>query len=493
MAIRYDMENWLHNTDLSGMGKATLVFHTSCVNFQDEDLNYLAQTGLDWCVPDNVRVELEILKENAGEFGPSAISCRAARILDRAKGMGLMGRVGRSAPWDLEQLYIDQGRRGSVDRGIFSGRTLVFLFGERYKMYEFLEYSRELRGHWILLLNEGEWLCSQGRVASLSREHADLRSRARNFWSGRECMPVGVEPRACPGEKLRRIRSFACIGEGWPQGLGIPGSALGKEIGSGSYASVHRSHKALGGELVKIFTDWDLVGNGVGKIRTLVAASGDMAHLPLAMPQRMLKCNHRLTNVIGYTMKELEGRPAHWIIMGEWPEDADPAQVLRRMGALLIEVHARGMLVNDLSYNNVLVSGNGKVGFVDCDSFQYQGYPGGQITPIYRHRDLEDVDCERVLRKPMHEYFAFAVLMYQLIMGVIDPLDAIVEDVGYKRTWKNTRFPLDWDTRRSDSIGDAILERWVSQDEPTRKLFADVFCFRRSYSIGAILRDLGLL
>ena len=494
MGIRNGVKDWLMREGRSVKEKITLVFHTSCVRFQDDDLEYLEKTGLPWCVPDNVRVELALLVQNGREYGANTFSRRAQRILDNARAWELQGCIGASDPWDLEQLYIDQGKRFSMDRELFAGMSLLFLFGDRYKMYEFLEHSRDLRGHHVLVLKEEEWACSGGRVASLEKEHGKLRSWARGFWSGRECTGVDLRQRSCTAEELRRVKSYDCRGHSRPGGLGIPIRMLGEQLGKGTYAVICRSNHALSGDMVKVFMEWDMTGNGVGKIRSLMSGAEGVAHLPLAMPQRMLMSSDWPNRVLGYTMKELEGSPANGIALrGDWPDEVEPGLILRRIGALLVEVHVRSMLVNDLSYHNVLVSDRGRVGFVDCDSFQSREYVGGPMTPIYRHRDLTEEDCEKRLRKPIHEYFSFTVLLYQLIMGVIDPLNMVKQEIGIPRTWSNTSFPLDWDTRSSDNVGKEILQRWVKQDETTRRLFADVFHFRRSPSIGAILRDLGLV
>lgn len=494
MGIRNGVKEWLEWDGRYIEDKITLVFHTSCVRFSDDDLEYLEKTGLSWCVPDNVRVELTLLVQNGQEYGDSTLSRRAQKILDNASRWDLLGSIGEHMPWDLEQLYIEQGQRYSVDRRIFAGRSLLFLFGSRYKMYEFLEYGRNLRGHYVLVLKEREWSCSGGRVASLETEHGKLRKWAREFWSGGECLRVGLKERDCAVEELRRIKSYDCVGHTRTGGQGIPTRVLGDRIGNGSYAVIYRSRRELGGDMVKLFKELDMVGNGIGKIRSLVAGAGEMGHLPLAMPQGMLMTCERSDRVLGYTMKDLKGQPACKIVyMGAWPEGVDPALICRRIGALLVEVHTRDMLVNDLSYNNVLVTDWGGVGFADCDSFQSHEYVGGPMTDIYRHRDLTQEDCETKLRKPVHEYFAYVVLLYQLAMLVMNPLNASKEEIGEIRSWSNTVFPLDWDTKKNDSVGEIILKRWNKQDEPSRRLFADVFHFRRSPSIGAILRELGMV
>lgn len=493
MAIRTVIDGWLNGMSRLSPCDVTLVLHTSCVNFQYEDLQYLRKIGMPWCIPDNVRIELELLTQNGRDYGDSPLSRRAEWIL---RNTDLSGRTADGKPWDLEQLYLPRGQQGSIDSDRIARGPMLFLFGDRYKMYEFLEHSRDLRGHYVLVLQEKEWSCTRGRVAGFSDEQEALRNSARSFWSGRECLPVDTEQRTCPKDQLRRIKLLNNLGVNQVRGLGIPGAILSDEVGSGSYATVYRAPSGLREDLVKLYKNWDLVGNGIGKIRALAACSSSVGHLPLAMPRLMLQWSadqNQEPRVIGYTMKTLKGEPARSITLGQWPDGVDPGRLLRRIGALLVEVHARGMLCNDLSYNNVLVSEDGNVGFVDCDSFQIRGYPGGQITSIYRHPELSEAACERMLRKPIHEYFAFTVLMYQLIMGVIDPLNAVQEESDQKRDWKNTGFPLEWNTTTSSAVGSAILDRWNDQDEATRRLFADVFRFRSSPSIGAILRELDLL
>lgn len=494
MAIRTIIDRWLKTGCPLSPSEITLVFHTSCVNFQDEDLDYLSCRGMRWCVPDNVRVELSLLQENGCEFGESRFSRRAGRILANAEACGMLGLTEEGLRWDLEQLYEGPGR-GSADRRLIRCRTMLFLFGNRYKLYEFLEYAADLPDHYVLMLHEGEWSCARGRVTSLRSEQAALRRQAKAFWSGSECMPVNAVVKTCKREQLRRIKLHNSRGEDMLRGPGIPGRILTRKVGIGSYAEIYHTPRELGEGLVKLYRGRSLVDNGADKLRALAACAADMGHLPLAMPRLLMMWSDSGSDlrVIGYTMKALDGQPASRITLRNWPAGTDPKRILHRIGSLLVEVHTRGMLVNDLSYYNVLVADSGTVGFVDCDSFQIRGYPGGLITPIYRHPDVCEEECEQTLRKPIHEYFAFTVLMYQLIIGIIDPLNALKTESDQKRDWGNTEFPLEWNTISTSLVGSGILSQWVIQDEPTRRLFADVFHFRSCPSIGAVLRELGLL
>lgn len=488
MGLREILTAWRKQNCWFDSSELTAVLHTSCVNYSPEDLRYLERMGVRWCIPDNVRVELSMLCGCPGNYGSNA-----AVILRNAERSGLAGRMADGETiWDLERLYRNCAQKVQPDEICYG--TMLFLFGDLAKQHEFLEHAVSLPGHYVLVGGDRSWNCVSGwggRICSLSAEQDTLAQAARNFWSGPRVRPVGNTIGRNPMKELRRIEFFYGNGEYVKEGFHPSGMYRETDM-SGTYGNIY-TYSQFPGMLLKIYKkDAALRGNDVSKMNALAACARDLRHLAVAMPEWLMLDRDEDHLLIGYGMKVLRGKPLRYYYHNAWENIREPEEVLRDLARILVELHCRHILVNDLSYNNVLVDESGRVGLVDCDSFQYCDFPGGCITEIYRHPQVCAAECQACLRQPRHEYFAFAILLYQCIM-LCDPLLCRGADPDMTPNWENREFPLEWDARHTEKVNCSVLEWWKSQDDAFRRAFADIFHFRADYSIGALMRELGLV
>ena len=444
-----------------------IVMHTSCVNYTKNDLQQLAEMPFVWLIPDNVRQELELLLESR------LFSEKASYILSVAKNTCSRSTHKIHREWDLEQLYQNCQEPVLPDQ-IFDG-TLLFVFGDLGKLEEFLHQSKELPEHFILI-NEG-WSCKNG-IARVYPLHDLKKCTVRH---AKELIPGSPIP---PARQLTDIKVP-------DYGIVISGKDLNDTDKYGSYAHIYTCNN-IPDRLIKIYKNNDIYGNQNKKLQNLKKIGNQVNHQSLALPETILYRGK--DRIIGYTMRHFHGYPLRFFIDNDngW-RGHDLFVIFRRLSLLLLEMHAMHMLGNDISFNNIIIGGDDKVHIVDCDSFQIFDYPGGGITEMYRHPEIHKDQCHKVLREPRHEYFAFAVLLFQCLF-YDEPLRQVQHNMDDEiLNWNNAVFPLDMGGKESGMANKEILQLWVDQPAQIQKIFADVFHFRRDHSIGSWIRALGLL
>ena len=92
-------------------------------------------------------------------------------------------------------------------------------------------------------------------------------------------------------------------------------------------------------------------------------------------------------------------------------------------------LHAIHVRIGDVNPSNILVSDDGSVMLIDCDSFQIPGPPGHQPypcvvgSPEYTAPEIDDF--RRQFRSQDSDNFALAVLLYQLLGNGSHPYQGI--------------------------------------------------------------------
>ncbi len=103
------------------------------------------------------------------------------------------------------------------------------------------------------------------------------------------------------------------------------------------------------------------------------------------------------------------------------------------IAAALGAIHQRGYVVGDLNESNVLVSQKTLVTLIDTDSFQVitRTNAGGRRThlcevgkPEYLPPEMQRRDLKKTVRRPEHDRFALAVLIFQLLYDGNHPFRA---------------------------------------------------------------------
>ena len=82
-------------------------------------------------------------------------------------------------------------------------------------------------------------------------------------------------------------------------------------------------------------------------------------------------------------------------------------------------MHNAGIVIGDVNHGNILVSPDGTILLIDCDSFQVQS--GGKIftcdvgVPLFTAPELQGVALRGVRRTPEHDCFGLATLLFHLL------------------------------------------------------------------------------
>ena len=147
------------------------------------------------------------------------------------------------------------------------------------------------------------------------------------------------------------------------------------------------------------------------------------------------------------------------------------------------ELHVIHVRIGDVNPSNILVSGDGSVMLIDCDSFQIPGPPGHQPypcvvgSPEYTAPEIDDF--RRQFRSHDSDNFALAVLLYQLLGNGSHPyqgIDASADDAvsNIRERIKQHRFAHQpREGRWRPTLGQ--VRSWRSMPEPVRNAFEQAF------------------
>ncbi|HUN56108.1 MAG TPA: hypothetical protein VMU29_13235 [Smithella sp.] len=91
----------------------------------------------------------------------------------------------------------------------------------------------------------------------------------------------------------------------------------------------------------------------------------------------------------------------------------------RNLAAAIDTIHSYGHVIGDLNQKGVLITNNGLVKLIDCDSFQIQ-YDNKNFlcdvgVPDFTPPELQDNPFQGIVRTQNHDNFGLAVLCFQLL------------------------------------------------------------------------------
>jgi len=164
----------------------------------------------------------------------------------------------------------------------------------------------------------------------------------------------------------------------------------------------------------------------------------------IAWPQDLLYEDGTQRRIVGYTMRR---------IPGEWENIIDycspvAAQKLahtrgqditairrRRIAYNLCRavnaIHQSGYVIGDINDQNIMVSRNGEIAVIDCDSFQVEDDRGEKLTTDRVRQEFQPPEIQRlntsrdVPRDYDHDAFALAVLLFKLLCEGQHPYDCL--------------------------------------------------------------------
>lgn len=169
------------------------------------------------------------------------------------------------------------------------------------------------------------------------------------------------------------------------------------------------------------------------------------------------------------------------------PKGQQEYEYRTRLGVRIAEafrwLHTINVRIGDVNPSNILVSDDGSVMLIDCDSFQIPGPPGHQPypcvvgSPEYTAPEIDDF--RRQFRSQDSDNFALAVLLYQLLGNGSHPyqgIDASADDVvsNIRERIKDHRFAHQPRERRWRPTP-GQTRSWRTMPEPVRNAFRHAF------------------
>ncbi len=172
------------------------------------------------------------------------------------------------------------------------------------------------------------------------------------------------------------------------------------------------------------------------------AASKD--HISIAWPVDVLRTVDENQKVVGFLMTRV--REMHSLLDFYNPKTRRQKcpffsylylhRTARNLAAAFGALHARGYCIGDVNESNILVSNTALITLVDTDSFQVRNERNGEIyrcgvgKPEFTPPELQGLSFAQLDRKPEHDLFGLAVLIFQILMEGTHPFAGIYQGSG---------------------------------------------------------------
>lgn len=178
------------------------------------------------------------------------------------------------------------------------------------------------------------------------------------------------------------------------------------ELGEGSVAKIYRAERLTAGRR--------------DKVMRMVAARFDC--VGVCWPREALSDGEG--NFLGFRMDRAKGkelqrcvftRPALERSFPDW-EKIDTVQLCVTILEKICALHRHGVILGDINPLNILVSSPTEVWFVDCDSYQFDGYACPVGTVRFTAPEIQGRNFLTFLRTEGNENFAVATLLFMLML-----------------------------------------------------------------------------
>lgn len=260
-----------------------------------------------------------------------------------------------------------------------------------------------------------------------------------NFMFGKAAQPVVNEP-VWSDDVMIEDEPFESIKVYDPKGKAL---VLKESICEGGEGKIYVIPKS--DFLIKIYHD-RFIEDPV-KIKKILPRIADMVNMTdimndlddnIAWPRLgVYNSNRSDRKLIGFAMKKMEGRQfrsLHYVNKIEknypnWDRRA-LAVIANNFVRAVDKLHRRNILINDFNPSNFFVDINGRVRFIDCDSYQVTGKSKTHHNSAHfpTHCAPELLSNPALLKSPRmeeHDLFGVAITVYQILMMGLHPYSRI--------------------------------------------------------------------
>ncbi len=193
---------------------------------------------------------------------------------------------------------------------------------------------------------------------------------------------------------------------------------LGAQIAGGGEGHIFKINSPS--YVAKVYMPEKTTTHKLAKIQTLIQKGIDFPGI--CLPKALLY--NSKDEFVGYIMKKAEGEKVRSLYMKPLFLKKFPSWKKRDLVELCITIlkkigylHKNGIILGDINPDNILVKSPKDVYFVDCDSYQVDGYPCPVGTIPFTPPELQNKGhYNSYLRTMGNENFAVAVLLFSLMV-----------------------------------------------------------------------------
>lgn len=193
---------------------------------------------------------------------------------------------------------------------------------------------------------------------------------------------------------------------------------LSKKLASGGEGTVYETDQP--GILCKIYHPNRLTDGARRKIELMVTRR--VTHPAICWPTEAVRDSQGVFR--GFLMPRATGEPlGHGLFIPTVWLSKRPNWTRKDSVRLTISIleginylHRMKVLLGDINPMNILVQDASNVFFVDCDSYQVEGFPCPVGSINFVAAEIQGQDFARFLRTPEHELFAVATLAFMIMM-----------------------------------------------------------------------------
>ena len=252
-------------------------------------------------------------------------------------------------------------------------------------------------------------------------------------------------------------------------------AAIGAELASGGEGRIHVLRDDPS-RLAKIYNP--RCTPDIAKLSSMISpAYADLkARERLAWPERLV--HDKAGNPVGFIMKRVQGIDLHNFnparLSSAFPGASRTllAHTALNTAAMVHNLHRLDITIGDLQPRNILASTAGKVGIIDCDSFQPPGFSSkGHIAEFSAPEFLRGTVPVRDQRC---DAFALAILIFRILHIGIHPYQNL-KNVPIEQQNTLGIFAFQTGNRRLLPKTPLYGPIWDLHPEPLRKAFTQVF------------------
>jgi len=384
----------------------------------------LRQHGLTLIVPERVQAELKRLARHR-ESETSAKAKRAIELVRRLRETQVAEIYGDASDTFADNLFLTQFTRLRL-------KYRLLLFTQDRKLAHdtvMLNHGSSVdRIHGIDVFRVGDhgdpmrWELDDQRRDGVAYRVAGA---SDGFRPARRSPPVREKPGVQPFRSLKRVAQLeerpVPVSVVPSEGDRVSDSSgrtirLVKELGRGGEGTVFATDQ---GTACKIYAAGKLRRYQVDKIRLM--ASRTIDHPGICWPQSLV--SNTKGEAVGYTMRKGTGiELKRGVFIKPLMKQRFPlwnrlhlVRLTRSILDAIAYLHDLNVVLGDINARNILVVSDQEVYFVDCDSYQVEGYPCPVGMPPFLAPELHGVHLPSTLRNMESERFAVATLVFMLL------------------------------------------------------------------------------